>query len=286
MTEQTTLQPTGKWLRLGIIGIGVIVFLLLFFADKTNLNDPDKSDQVAGRVPEATQQVSSLPPLAADAQFDRWEEELEGASSEQQEVILDSMISLLVTRNRLGHASEYLEKKLSLNRSLDQLAFAGKINQQATELPYIISDSTLFKTFTQRAITYLSTVVESQPENEDALLHLGLALTQSRDPQNSMRGILSIRKVLEINPDNAEAGIRLGIFSLQTGQLEKAEQRFQQVLVVQPDNHLARFQLGITRIQQQRVEEAKNLLNQVVQEATDSQLKLEAREILLSLNTK
>ena len=287
MSDMTTPSPNrGNWLRLGIIGMGTVVFLLLFFADKTNLNNPEQARKVAAGVQTTTGNTSTLPPLAPDAEFDSWASKLSEVSEEEKGLLLDSMISSLIERNRFGHAANYLEQRLESDRSLEIQRLAGIVNQQATELSYVSRDSILFRTFTERAISYLSAVLEAQPEDEQSLLYLGLALVQSGQPQNSMRGILSIRKVLEINPDNLEAGLRLGIFSLQTGQLDKAEQRFQHILQLEPENQLARLQLAVTRIRQERLPEAQQLLERVVQEASDNELKLEARELLISLNTK
>ncbi|MEM7373299.1 MAG: tetratricopeptide repeat protein [Bacteroidota bacterium] len=290
MSDSTTPSPTSKGsrLRLGMIGVGVVVFLLLFFADKTNLNNPDKMSQVSSGVKTnpSNSQSSSLPPLAPDQQFDQWKSQLNEASEEAKKVLLDSMVTSLVERKRYGHAAEYVEQLLELDRSLDIQLLAGKMNQKATELKHVGQDSVLFRKFSNRAITYLTSVTTAKPDNEEGLLYLGLALAQSRQPQNMMQGILNIRKVLEINPDNVDAGFRLGLFSLQTNQLDKAEQRFSHILSVDPAHHPSRFQLAVTRIQQQRPEEAKELFNQVIQESSDAALKLEARELLLSLNSK
>lgn len=290
MSDSTTPSPTkkGTWLRLGMIGVGVVVFLLLFFADKSNLNNPVEAANVSAGVQTQSSptSASALPPLATDQQFDQWQDQLEGASGETRKMLLDSMVSSLIERRRYGHAAEYMEQLLELDRSLDMQLLAGKLNQQATELTYVGQDSGMFRKYSDRAVRYLTAVTEARPNDEEGLLYRGLALAQSRQPQNMMQGILSIRKVLEINPDNIEAGFRLGVFSLQTNQLEKAEQRFAHNLSVDNEHHPSRFQLAVTRVKQQRPEEAKALFNEVIQKSKDAALKLEARELLLSLNSK
>ena len=288
MSDSTTptSSTSGKWLRIGIIGLGSVVFLLLLFADKTNLNNPDQASAVSSEVPSQANKPSALPPLAPDPKLDGWVAALTRASSEEKKDLLDSIAGTLVERNRFGYAANYLEQKVEKDRSLEVLKEAGIMNQKATELSYVMSDTALFRTFSDRAIQYLSEVAQSEPEDEEGLLYLGLALAQSRKGQNTMQGILTIRKVLEINPDNIEAGLRLGMFSLQTNQLDKAAQRFGHILSIEPDNQLARLQLGVTRIRQERAEEAQALLEQVIQESSDAAIKLEARDILLSLNTK
>ncbi|MES2628034.1 MAG: tetratricopeptide repeat protein [Bacteroidota bacterium] len=63
--------------------------------------------------------------------------------------------------------------------------------------------------------------------------------------QNPMEGIALFREILEEDPDNIEVHYRLGLFSLQSGQMDKAVMRFEKVLELNgttyPD---ARFYLG------------------------------------------
>jgi lipopolysaccharide biosynthesis regulator YciM len=53
-----------------------------------------------------------------------------------------------------------------------------------------------------------------------------VALVQGQDP---MRGIMMLREVLQEDPDNVEAHWHLGLFSIQSGQYEKALERFKKV---------------------------------------------------------
>lgn len=53
-----------------------------------------------------------------------------------------------------------------------------------------------------------------------------VALVQGQDP---MRGIMMLREILEQEPDNAEAHWHLGLFSVQSGQMAKALERFKKV---------------------------------------------------------
>ncbi|MBX2971814.1 MAG: tetratricopeptide repeat protein [Flavobacteriales bacterium] len=71
-----------------------------------------------------------------------------------------------------------------------------------------------------------------------------IALVNGPDP---MRGILMLREVLEEDPDNVEAHWHLGLFSIQSGQYDKALARFQKVLELDSVNFPdAWFYLGRT----------------------------------------
>ena len=71
-----------------------------------------------------------------------------------------------------------------------------------------------------------------------------VALVNGQDP---MRGIMMLREVLEEDPDNAEAHWHLGLFSVQSGQYDKALERFKKVLELEPGGFPdAWFYLGRT----------------------------------------
>ncbi|MEM7659637.1 MAG: tetratricopeptide repeat protein [Bacteroidota bacterium] len=230
------------------------------------------------------QDAPALPPLAPDPDLDRWVAELAASNPAQKGTLLDSIITHLNARNRFAYASDYAEEWLNIDRSLPILLLAGKTSQFATQLPYIQRDSVLFGRYTDRAITHLREVTTAEPENQSALLSLGVALVTSRRAENSMQGIMTLRKLLELNPDHLEASFQLGVFSLQTGQLEKAVQRFEKVLSLNPTYYAAQFQLALVRLRQQQPEAARALLEQLISEAPDPALKLEANELLQSLN--
>jgi len=81
-----------------------------------------------------------------------------------------------------------------------------------------------------------------------------VALVNGMDP---MRGIMLLRELLEEDPSNAEAHWHMGLFSVQSGQYDKALDRFKKVLEVDeagfPD---AWFYLGRTYATLDSVEQA------------------------------
>lgn len=63
--------------------------------------------------------------------------------------------------------------------------------------------------------------------------------------QNPMQGITLFREILEEDPENIEVHYRLGMFSLQSGQLDKAVMRFEKVVGMKnPTYPDALFYLG------------------------------------------
>ncbi|MGV3638232.1 MAG: tetratricopeptide repeat protein [Flavobacteriales bacterium] len=61
-----------------------------------------------------------------------------------------------------------------------------------------------------------------------------IALVNGQDP---MRGIMMLREILEEDPNNVEAHWHLGLFSIQSGQYDKALARFRTVLELDSVNY-------------------------------------------------
>lgn len=71
-----------------------------------------------------------------------------------------------------------------------------------------------------------------------------VALVNGDDP---MKGIMLLREILQEDPNNVDAHWQLGLFSVQSGQYDKALERFRKVIELDPDNFPdAWFYLGRT----------------------------------------
>ena len=60
------------------------------------------------------------------------------------------------------------------------------------------------------------------------------AAVQKVSGENPMEGILALRALAESDPPNVDAVVWLGIFGIQSGQLDKARERFSEALTLEP----------------------------------------------------
>lgn len=272
-------KSSGTTLRWGLIALGVVACLALIFADKTNLNTLNGTEL---RNASATIETGAmdLPPLAPDPTLDEWRNALSSAQGSEKITLLDSLVNRLSLRGRYDFAADYAGQRAEVQGTPANTLSAGRLYQQASRLPHVTEDTTLFRAFADKSIFYLEKAVQADTSNIEAAYFLGLAYVDSRLPANSMKGILAIRKVAEENPDYPEASFSLGVFSIQTGQFEKAEKRFEHVLSLQPDNYEAMYYLAFARTQQNPAGEFRDLLNQVLANAKDAELKQRARNLL------
>jgi cytochrome c-type biogenesis protein CcmH/NrfG len=76
---------------------------------------------------------------------------------------------------------------------------------------------------------------------ETGELERAISLINGSDP---MKGILMLRDMVEKDSTNTEALSYLGLYSLQTGQLDKARERFEEIVKVDSLHAQAHWQLG------------------------------------------
>lgn len=276
--EKATSSQSGNLLRGIVLGVGAILFVLLFLADKTNLTNKKKTG-IEVNATSVTQSNGIILPALQDPGLQSLAIEAEKAEGEAQIEALTALVDTLEASRNMAHAAKYAQSLAVLESSLQNQLKAGTLAYKATQSTLVQADSNLFRTFSDQAMNSLEGVIEEDAENEEALLYLGLSYVESRLPQNAMRGIMTIRKVLDINPENVGASMQLGDFSMQTGQWEKAASRFLKVLELDPSNDEARFKLAVSYAQLEKTTEAIRELDRVINESTNDELKAAAQQV-------
>ena len=80
------------------------------------------------------------------------------------------------------------------------------------------------------------------------------------NPQSQMKGILQMRSLSEKHPENADLQWNMGLFSIQSGQYEKAVARFEKVINIDAQRLDAYMQLAISYIALQDTSAATGVL--------------------------
>lgn len=279
MHMQRSEQHNSGYLRVAVLAAGGLLFVLLLFADKSNLTNETRP--VLGSASAATSSgASTLPPLAADATTDALIARAEKETGDARATALDSLVSLLEQRKRFDHAARYAQALAGLQNTPAARLRAGSLALEATRLEHISGDSLLFREFSDLAIGQLKTVVEAEPRNEAAQVALGTAYVESRSAQYPpMMGITTLKQVLEQNPRNAGASYILGTFSLRTAQYDKAADRFRAVLAVEPNRPDAMYGLAVALVNTGKQQEAAPLLENVLKLTQDPSLKEQAAKL-------
>lgn len=139
-------------------------------------------------------------------------------------------------------------------------------------------DTTVRQALILKAIVCYEKASQLNPENLDVKSDLGICYAQ--EGSNPMKGIMLLRDVVAKKPDHEMAQYNLGILSVQSGQLEKAVERFEKVVELNPKRTEARFLLARTYADLGRKEEAIKNFQIVKEEVTDPQLNAEIDNII------
>lgn len=95
------------------------------------------------------------------------------------------------------------------------------------------SDTTAAPVFVNNAVEAFQNATKLNPASLDAKTGLGVAYVNGG--ATPMQGIALLREVVEKDPNNVSANLNLGLFSMKSGQYEKAVERFKTLITIKPD---------------------------------------------------
>ena len=130
---------------------------------------------------------------------------------------------------------------------------------------------------------YTSSVRPKRPSIKKELsiteqIQAALSNIQDADnPQSQMKGILQMRSLSEKYPENADLQWNMGLFSIQSGQYEKAVARFEKVINIDAQRLDAYMQLAMSYIALQDTSAATGVLISLIDKSEgDTQKNAEA----------
>lgn len=89
-----------------------------------------------------------------------------------------------------------------------------------------------------------ASIVDTAAPVGDVDIEIEKAVQQIQMGNTPMEGILALRAISDEHPENVDAQIWLGVFSMQSGQMDKAKERFSKVLTLEENNSVAHGYLG------------------------------------------
>jgi tetratricopeptide (TPR) repeat protein len=108
-------------------------------------------------------------------------------------------------------------------------------------------------------------------------------IQNGKSPEDQMKGILKMRALAESNPENADLQWQMGLFSMQTGQYEKAVARFEKVISLDTQRLDAYMQAAVSYTALQDTSSAKNVLLTLI-EKSEGDIQASAKVMLEKLN--
>ena len=132
--------------------------------------------------------------------------------------------------NQPAPAAFYYQEVARKDNKLDSWLKAGNRFNEAYKLT---QDTSAQPVFTLNAVEAFQNALKLKPNSLEAKTGLGVAYVNGG--ATPMQGIGLLREVVAQEPDNINANLNLGLFSMKSGQFEKAVDRFNTVLKQKPD---------------------------------------------------
>lgn len=211
---------TTRTSRILLIAGSLVLCALLFFAPRTlQGNSPSPKTETASAGIEAMQFYARMAvKTLAGADASR----LERFTKEEQ---ADSLIHFWLEKRRPDLAALSAEEKALRSGTAEDFFAAG--NRYYTAVRFNRDESATPALF-QSAIRNFSNGLKKDPGNVDAKIMLASCYVEgSADP---MKGITLLKEVEKTDSNNVKLQLSFAFFSVTSGQLDKAEQRFRKAL--------------------------------------------------------
>ncbi|MXV13703.1 tetratricopeptide repeat protein [Hufsiella ginkgonis] len=229
--------------QIAVISLVVVLMGLLLSMNIKGLVKPKEQRNVNGTVaggPSAAASVSvesvsalAKPELTANfaKQVADLEEALSQAPGEKKIGLEKQLAQKWEDVNQPGPAAFYHEMVAVRENTYNAWLKTGDAFSNAQQNT---QDTLIQPALGEKAINAYQKALELQPGSRDAKMGLGAAYVNGS--ANPMAGIQLLLAVVKEDPDNLKANKTLGLFSMRSGQFDKAVNRFKTVIRVKEDS--------------------------------------------------
>ena len=116
-------------------------------------------------------------------------------------------------------------------------------------------------TYAQKAKVLLEKLLEKDPSDLHLKNRLAMTLVASENP---MSGIMMLREILTEDADNRQAIMSLGLLAIQSGQFDRAKERFETLVSLNTDDHEAKLYLAVSMMEINQQSQARLLLEEIL----------------------
>jgi len=241
-------------LQFGLL-IGAVVLSILLYqlpkvvVENDKLTDPTTSAQ-------DNHNIAMPPELLSSIKL--WRAAYKEKNIEKKINFADSLASAYLKYQLTDSAMHYIN-------DMARLAETRAVAYRAAELTYNVFETARSqeeaKRIAELAAERINALLADKPNDSRMKNMLAMTLVVSEQP---MQGVLMLRELVQENPDDLTAIKNLGVLSIQSGQYDKAEERFRDLLSRDSTNLEALFYLGIA-LSEQGVVKGKTILEKLAQ---------------------
>lgn len=205
-------------------------------------------------------------------------EKLGKSDLNESKSLLDSLSEIYNNKGLYDSSAFYTEKFLGNTRQPSFVVFVGDATYKAY---YFATDESEAKEWAVKTRKYYQQALDKEPGLLDVKARLAMTYTKSDNP---MKAVLTLREVLEKDPENEQALLNIGLLSVQSGQFDKAVERFKKLLTVNKNHWLGMFYLGIAYNELGKKELAKECFEKVKANEKEEQIREAADQYLKQLS--
>lgn len=222
--------------QISVIGLVILLIGALFSLNIKGLVK-DKGEAASAAPAKAAnlnlEQVSATAKQSLNAnlaaEIENLENALKNADGEEAQKLTSQLAQKWDDVNQAAPAAFYYEM---MAKKSPGYASWLKAADRFTDAYQTVQDSTQQTGLVQQAIAAYQEALKANPEGLDAKTGLGVAYVNGTG--SPMQGIQLLLEVVKQEPKNVKANMNLGLFSMRSGQFEKAVDRFKTVIELQP----------------------------------------------------
>ena len=271
--------------KLLVGGLAAVAVIALFTLPRVVVDNEGRDNNLESRQDGATSEVSAtegtphLPELPDEALAEidqRRESYRNNENTEKSTIFADSLIAAFARYEWYDSAAFYA----------GQLAEAsgGGSNERALDLYYqaftLALDEGQARRLGEKVRYYGDAVLAEYPSHLEAKSKMAMTFLTTANP---MKGIQMLRDVVEEDEDNELALYNLGLLSMQSGQYDKAVERFQKVAELNPEHLQAQFFLGVSYFETGKKKKARRQFERIKTLSSDPEVLANADNYLNKL---
>lgn len=274
--------------RLILIVVSIVVIITIYSLPKVVVRNDEASGLEEGGPETTGQEDSAGEPLLEDHNFEinsADEQKLAVYKSKMLDEMLedrflyaDSIAGIYVMYSKYDSAAKYLEY-LAISDPND-LIFQ-RVGDAYYEAYSFAMDKENASSFGEKARYFYGKILDQDPDRMDIKNKVAMTYMSSENP---MQGIAMLREILESDPENEMALFNMGILAIQSGQYERAEERFKKLVEVNAQNLQGQFYLGLCYFEQGKSSEARKQFELVKSMESDPAVVATAESYLKELN--
>lgn len=223
--------------QISVITLVVLLMIALYALDIKGLVKDEGKETNASQPPAAAPDLQTLSQTAKNglnanlaAEIESLENSLKDADTAEKSELIKLLAEKWDDVNQAAPAAFYYELMAISNPNYKNWLITGDrftAGYQASQ------DTTLQPALIQKAISAYQQALKFEPESRDAKTGLGVAYVNGT--ANPMQGIQLLLEVVKADPANVKANTNLGLFSMRSGQFDKAVERFKTVTKLEPN---------------------------------------------------